>query len=125
MDTILSQVFHAISAVMFCMAITILFTAVDISSDIFTKALKLNQKEGVEEYVPAERNSSAVSFAELWMIVSTELEYDVEINGTYILKEGYYGLESLELELPRGSYRKQYVYDDSGNILFVRYTAEH
>ena len=73
MDTIISQMFHAISAIMFCVAITILFTAVDISSDILTTATQLNQKEGVEQYVPSAGDVSLISFAELIMRLMREL----------------------------------------------------
>ncbi len=124
MDTIISQMFHAISAIMFCVAITILFTAVDISSDILTTATQLNQKEGVEQYVPSAGDVSLISFAELIMSLDGELEYDVEIDGSYVSKDGYYGLESLLVMPIPGGYQKSYVYDDNGRILYIRYHKE-
>ena len=124
MDTIISQMFHAISAIMFCVAITILFTAVDISSDILTTATQLNQKEGVEQYVPSAGDVSLNSFAELIMSLDGELEYDVEIDGSYVSKDGYYGLESLLVMPIPGGYQKSYVYDDNGRILYIRYHKE-
>lgn len=124
MDAAISQVFHAISAIMFCMAITVLFTAVDISSDILADVSKLNEKEGMEAYVPVSTEPSLTSFAELIMSLDHELEHDVEIDGSYLSKDGYYGLEDLPEHLHHDFYQKSYVYDSSGRILCIRYSGK-
>lgn len=121
MSNVTKLLYQVFEALMFCIAVSLLL----IGYRSFMTVVACS-KEIAEEQVVFEQNHELkepyVTKGELIAMLFTPLEYDIEIDGFFISK--YENVKDNLSSYPIGeaNYRKNYIYDDDGNIIRILYT---
>lgn len=115
-------ILSAISAIIFCGAIILLFNQVK----SYSKLLNVIQAEYTQESVMYESSytgSDDVSYHELIASLFDTLEYDLEINGLLISKYEHTVDQIDTYIIANTAYTKSYYYDSSGMVTRIIYTT--
>ena len=112
----------AASALMFCIGIYLILYESRFVSEMFD--VVRHQMKGEELYQQYYvEDIEKVSYAELIATLLNDLEYDIVINGILVKRNEHNFDQISGYRLKEGDYRKEYQYDESGNIALITYTT--
>lgn len=113
-------IFTAVSTILFCTAVSLLFyQAATYQQTLFQIEERYRSMDALYE---AENSvSELTSYAELIMSLCGTLEYDIQIDGRLIKKEEH-SIDQIDgYFIPRADYTKSYLHDEDGNLIRIVY----
>ena len=112
--------FAAISTILFCSAVTVLFQ----QAASYQRTLNLLEERNRESdalYEARYEVEELTAYTELIMSLYQQLEYDLQIEDLTIHKNEH-TIDKIEsYHIKQGSYRKSYQYDESGCVNMIIY----
>lgn len=110
------------AAIVFCIGIYLMFTMTDTYNDTVNQTReKIKNKELYQQENTKDRE--IITSGELIASLFYPLEYDIMIDGLLIEKT-YYNLDDISgYNIKSCNYKKEYKYDDEGNIVMIIYTS--
>jgi len=128
MDHILPEFMErGLGVLVFILAMTLLMTTSGQQSK-FVKIIKAELKDKKEIYIQnqdeAYENNNSVPYKEvIGILLSDNLEYNVEVNGQIYSREDHHYQNVNVQAIPKKTYKKSYVYTTNGTIMKVIYQA--
>ncbi|MFT4145750.1 MAG: hypothetical protein QM644_14955 [Mobilitalea sp.] len=110
----------AFSAIIFCLgAYLLLNNAAEYQNTLVI--LRENYKD--QEILEQENRESLdiVSYGELVATLYNELDYNIKINNVLIERNSYDPEDIQNYEISKSNYKKNYTYNDNGEILLITY----
>ncbi len=113
----------AASTLVLCLGIYLILFEIRIVSNMFD--VVQNQMKDEELYQQYYSNDNEkVTYPELVATLLNDLEYDIVIDGE-LFKGNDHSVDKItEYGLEEDDYRKEYQYDESGNIILILYTSK-
>lgn len=122
MDHAKELMIQAVSAIIFCIAVALLFRQVKNYTQLLSEVK--NHYQNTEALYQSEYFGSEVTtYAQLIASLSHPLEYDLEINGVLISKYEHTTDQISEYHIANTNYRKSYFYDFNGNVTRIIYQS--
>ncbi len=113
----------AASVLVLCIGLYLLLFQTRIVSDMFDVVRNQLKDEELYQQYYAE-DIKIVAYAELVASLLNDLEYDIVIDGQ-LIKRNEHDIDKISgYSLEDGEYRKEYQYDENGNIILITYTSK-
>ncbi len=113
----------AASALVLCIGLYLFLFETRIVSNLFDVVRNQMKDEELYQQYYAE-DVEKVSYAELVATLLSVLEYDIVIDGK-LIKRNEHDIDKIAgYGLKESDYRKEYQYDESGNIVLITYSSK-
>ena len=114
-------IYLAFSAFIFCIGVYLLLSnAVEYRKTLTILRLSYKEQEVLEQ--ENRDNLDIISYGELIATLYNELDYNIKINDIVIERNSYDPEDLQNYEIVNANYKKSYMYNDNGEIIFITYT---
>ncbi len=114
-------IYLAFSAFIFCIGVYSLLS----NAAEYRKTLTILRESYKEQEMLEQENRDhldIISYGELIATLYNELDYNIKINDIVIERNSYDPEELQNYEIVNANYKKSYMYNDNGEIIFITYT---
>ncbi len=112
----------ALSAMVLCIGLSILFYETRIVSQLFDAVRdQMKEEELFQQYYKVEKE--IIPYEELVAILLNDLEYDIAIDGVQFKKDEHDMDKIAGYDLKKTNYLKEYQYDEGGKIILIIYAS--
>lgn len=114
-------IYLAFSAFIFCIGVYLLLS----NAAEYRKTLTILRESYKEQEVLEQENRDnldIISYGELIATLYNELDYNIKINDIVIERNSYDPEDLQNYEIVNANYKKSYMYNDNGEIIFITYT---
>ena len=114
-------IYLAFSAFIFCICVYLLLS----NAAEYRKTLTILRESYKEQEMLEQENRDhldIISYGELIATLYNELDYNIKINDIVIERNSYDPEELQNYEIVNANYKKSYMYNDNGEIIFITYT---
>lgn len=121
MSKVNNIIYITFSAFLFCIGVYLLLNNAAEYQKTITM-IRLSNKE--QEILEQENRHSMdiVSYGELIATLYNELDYNIKINDVVIERASYDPEDIQNYDIVTSYYKKSYIYNDNGDILFITYS---
>lgn len=120
MDNIAKYIQQGFNIFIFCIAITFLFTCFNTYNNILYTAKEIKKNDVIYEKY-SDSGEAVVDKAELIVTLFSQLEYDIEIDGSLFSKKENLKESIYTFPIDHKKYLKSYKYDNNGNVTRIIY----
>lgn len=114
-------IYLAFSAFIFCIGVYLLLS----NAAEYRKTLTILRESYKEQEMLEQENRDnldIISYGELIATLYNELDYNMKINDIVIERNSYDPEDIQNYEIVNANYKKSYMYNDNGEIIFITYT---
>ena len=114
-------IYLAFSAFIFCIGVYLLLS----NAAEYRKTLTILRESYKEQEMLEQENRDhldIISYGELIATLYNELDYNIKINDIVIERNSYDPEDLQNYEIVNANYKKSYMYNDNGEIIFITYT---
>ncbi|MDF2845408.1 MAG: hypothetical protein K0R00_3834 [Herbinix sp.] len=116
-----NMIYLAFSAFIFCIGVYLLLN----NAIEYRKTLTILRESYKEQEVLEQENRDnldIITYGELIATLYNELDYNIKINDIVIERNSYDPEELQNYEIVNANYKKSYMYNNNGEIIFITYT---